>query len=167
MNLKILVTGATGYVGGLLAPHLAAAGCSVRCLTRDRARLQGRRWLSQVEVAEGDALDYGSLRGALDGVSTAYYLIHGMQGGEVNAEREALAARNFCRACEDAGVERIIYLGELADPNGDLSPYLRSRHQTGEILRSEDIADAIVHSLAAPPHVSINEVLVRPTKQRT
>ncbi len=135
MNGKILVTGATGYVGGRLASHLVRLGFAVRVLSRDRRRLQGRAWLDQVESAEGDALDRDSLVRALQGVSTAYYLIHGMQGGAIDAGREAAASRNFAQAAEEARVERIIYLGELADPKGELSPYLRSRHETGEILR--------------------------------
>lgn len=135
MTSKMLVTGATGYVGGRLAPYLVAAGYPVRCLCRDQSRLLGRSWRPQVEVVEGDALDRDSLVRAMEGATGAYYLIHGMQGSKIDAGREAAAARNFAWAAEKAGLERIIYLGELADPNGKLSPYLRSRHQTGEILR--------------------------------
>jgi uncharacterized protein YbjT (DUF2867 family) len=72
---------------------------------------------------------------AMQGVSVAYYLIHGMQGGKVNAERDLQVARNFTQAAEDADLERIIYLGELVDPTVNLSPYLRSRHETGYLLR--------------------------------
>jgi uncharacterized protein YbjT (DUF2867 family) len=72
---------------------------------------------------------------AMQGVSTAYYLIHGMQGGKVNAERDLQIARNFARAAEEAKIERIIYLGELVDPTANLSPYLRARHETGYLLR--------------------------------
>lgn len=131
----ILITGATGYVGGRLVPRLLEAGYRVRCLVRDPSRLQGRGWLNQVEAAEGDALRPGELVNAMKGVSTAYYLIHGMQGGKVNAERDLQAARNFARAAEEAKIERIIYLGELVDPTANLSPYLRSRHETGYLLR--------------------------------
>ena len=72
---------------------------------------------------------------AMQGVSVAYYLIHGMQGGKVNAERDLQVARNFTQAAEDADIERIIYLGELVDPTANLSPYLRARHETGYLLR--------------------------------
>lgn len=131
----ILVTGATGYVGGRLVPRLLEAGYRVRCLARDPKRLEGRRWRDRVEVAAGDALAPGALAEAMRGVSVAYYLIHGMQGGQDHADRDLQAARNFAAAAEEAGIERIIYLGELVDPTANLSPYLRARHETGYMLR--------------------------------
>lgn len=131
----ILLTGATGYVGGRLAPRLLEAGHTLRCLARDPERLRGRAWLDRVELAEGDALDTASLEAAMQGISTAYYLIHGLKGGKVDAARDLQAARNFARAAEATGVERIIYLGELVDPAAQLSPYLRSRRETGYALR--------------------------------
>jgi uncharacterized protein YbjT (DUF2867 family) len=131
----ILVTGATGYVGGRLAPRLLDAGYRVRVLVRDAARLQGRAWLNKVEVVTGDALTHETLHIALKDVSIAYYLIHGIQGGKVNAEHDLQMARNFANAASEANVERIIYLGELVDSASNLSPYLRSRHETGYVLR--------------------------------
>jgi uncharacterized protein YbjT (DUF2867 family) len=131
----ILVTGPTGYIGGRLIPRLLEASYRVRVLARDPARLQGRPWLSRVEVVQGDALEAASLAPALRGVSCAYYLIHGRQGGLPSAERDLVAARNFARAADEAGIERILYLGELVDPTARLSPYLRARHETGYILR--------------------------------
>ncbi|MEJ2485736.1 MAG: SDR family oxidoreductase [Anaerolineales bacterium] len=135
----ILVTGATGYVGGRLVPRLLESGYSVRCLVRDKSRFRGHEWQNQVEVVEADVLDPATLPAALENISTAYYLIHGVQGGKVNPERDQTAARNFIEAAENANVERIIYLGELANPDEKLSPYLRSRLDTGEILRSGSI----------------------------
>lgn len=131
----ILVTGATGYVGGRLAPKLLEAGYRVRCLVRDPSRLQGRSWLKRVEVVQGDALNPAELAEAMKGVSVAYYLVHGKQGGKDSAERDLQAARNFAQAAEDENIEQIIYLGELVDPTANLSPYLRSRHETGFTLR--------------------------------
>jgi uncharacterized protein YbjT (DUF2867 family) len=135
MNKLVLVTGVTGYIGGRLVPRLVEAGYRVRCLVRDAARLQGYLWLDQVEVSEGDALDPASLLKAMQGVSVAYYLIHGRQGTRADAARDLAAARNFAEVAEQAGLERIIYLGELVDPTADLSPYLRARNETGHILR--------------------------------
>src|SRR5512144_2176902 len=117
----ILVTGATGYVGGRLVPRLLEAGYCVRVLVRDPARLQGRSWLNKVEIVSGDALLPETLVAALKGVSIAYYLIHGKQGGQINADRDLQVARNFAEAAGEANIERIIYLGELVDPTDDLS----------------------------------------------
>jgi uncharacterized protein YbjT (DUF2867 family) len=131
----ILVTGATGYVGGRLVPRLIEAGYRVRCLARDPERLKGRPWRGQVEVVKGDALEKESLAAAMQGVSVAYYLIHGLQGGKLDAQRDMTAARNFAEMAEEAEIKRIIYLGELVDTTDYLSPYLRARHETGYILR--------------------------------
>ncbi len=138
-NQLILVTGATGYIGGRLVPRLLDAGFRVRCLVRDPARLQGRRWLARVEVVTGDALDPSSLEAAFRDAAVAYYLMHGIKGGKVNAERDLQAARNFMAAAEVRDTERIIYLGELVDPTANLSPYLRARHETGYILRQSHV----------------------------
>jgi uncharacterized protein YbjT (DUF2867 family) len=135
----ILVTGATGYVGGRLVPRLVEAGYRVRCLVRDPNRLQGRPWLKRVEVVSGDALVPGTLAEAMKDVSIAYYLIHGKQGGRLSANRDLEVARNFAEAADEAGIERIIYLGELVDPTTNLSPYLRARHETGSILRHSHV----------------------------
>jgi len=135
----ILVTGATGYVGGRLVPRLVEAGYRVRCLVRDPNRLQGRPWLKRVEVVAGDALAPGTLAEAMKDVAVAYYLIHGKQGGRLSANRDLEVARNFAEAADEAGIERIIYLGELVDPTTNLSPYLRARHETGSILRHSHV----------------------------
>ncbi len=142
-NDLILVTGATGYVGGRLVPRLLAAGYRVRVLVRDPARLQGRPWLDQVEVATGDAFRPASLLPALVGVSAAYYLVHSMQkaphGGGSFHERDLRAARNFGQVAAAAQVGRILYLGGLGDPEADLSQHLRSRQETGAALRAAGV----------------------------
>ncbi len=131
----ILVTGATGYVGGRLVPRLLEAGYRVRCLVRDPSRLEGFAWAKRVEIVTCDMSDPVRTAELMSGVSVAYYLIHGQQGGHVNAEHDLQVARNFACAAEQAEIERIIYLGELVDPTAKLSPYLRSRHETGYQLR--------------------------------
>ncbi|HSL41969.1 MAG TPA: SDR family oxidoreductase, partial [Anaerolineales bacterium] len=122
-----------------LVPRLLEAGYRVRCLVRDPGRLQGRPWFKRVEVATGDALIPSTLTNAMRDVSTAYYLIHGKQGGQINADRDIEVARNFAEAASTAGIERIIYLGELVDPTTNLSPYLRARHETGYLLRYSNV----------------------------
>src|SRR5512145_1142368 len=88
----ILVTGATGYIGGRLVPRLLAAGYRVRCLVRDPGRLQGRSWRQNVDVATGDVLRPDSLPAAMQGVAAAYYLVHSMGGGSGFHERDIDAA---------------------------------------------------------------------------
>ncbi len=139
MSERILVTGVTGYVGGRLVPRLLEAGYSVRCLVRDPERLQGHSWINKVEIAQGDVLDSASLVACMRGISVAYYLIHGKQAGRHDAIQDLEAARNFTAAAGGAGLKRIIYLGELVDPTADLSPYLRSRHETGYVLRQGSV----------------------------
>jgi uncharacterized protein YbjT (DUF2867 family) len=136
---KILVTGATGYIGGRLVPRLLEAGCRVHCLARDAARLQGRPWRDQVEVVTGDCLQADSLPAAMAGVEVAFYLVHSMAGGHDFEQRDVLAARNFARAAKVAGVQRIVYLGGLGDPSTDLSRHLRSRQETGAALRESGL----------------------------
>lgn len=135
----ILVTGVTGYVGGRLIPRLLESGRAVRCLVRDPARLQGRPWIDRVQVCRGDVLDAPSLAVAMRGVEVVYYLVHSLGGGNDFSERDIEAARNCVQAARTAGVARIIYLGGLGDPQADLSVHLRSRHETGDALRSAGV----------------------------
>ena len=122
---KILLTGATGYVGSHLLPRLK----NVRCLVRDANKAP-----EGVSSVEGDVFDYDSLEKALDGIDVAYYLIHSMEVDNF-VERDRLAAENFARAAEACRVKRIIYLGGLGDDETGLSPHLKSRHEVGEVLR--------------------------------
>jgi uncharacterized protein YbjT (DUF2867 family) len=139
----VLVTGATGYVGGRLVPRLLEAGYQVRVMARDRHRLEGRPWSGQVEVVEGDVLKPETLPAVMDGVTAAYYMIHSMQKARPGSgdfhQRDLQAARNFGQAAQAAGVQRIIYLGGLGDPEADLSQHLRSRQETGAALREAGV----------------------------
>ena len=135
----ILVTGATGYIGGRLVPRLLDAGWRVRCLVRDPSRLEGRPWHAQVEIVAGDVLDASSLAPAMLDLRAAFYLVHSMGGGAGFHERDLAGARNFAEAARDGGVARIIYLGGLAEEQGQLSHHLRSRQQSGDALRSAGV----------------------------
>ena len=136
---RILVTGATGYIGGRLVPRLLEEGYRVRVLTRSQTRIRSRAWSDEVEVAVGDALDAPSLSTALAGVECAYYLIHSMARGTGFHELDIEAARLFGHAARQAGVRRIVYVGGLGDPQADLSQHLRSRQETGHALRESGV----------------------------
>lgn len=131
----ILVTGATGYIGGRLVPALLAAGHQVRCLARTPDKLSGVDWIDQVEVAKGDVNDATSLDEAMDGIDVAFYLIHSMGESGAFAEADRKAAATFRQASERAGVGRIVYLGGLgSDDDPRLSMHLQSRHEVGRVL---------------------------------
>ena len=138
-NELILVTGATGYIGGRLVAQLLKAGYRVRVLTRDAARVQGRSWTTQVEVVQADVLEHPTLPRAFEGVAAAYYLAHVMNGVADFRERNKAAARNFGSAARAAGVQRIVYLGSLGDVEADRSQRLLSRLETGEVLRQSGV----------------------------
>ena len=135
-GMRVLVTGATGFVGGRLAGRLRGSGHEVVCLVRDRSRA-GELEEMGCEIHEGDVLDADSLAPAMERVDAAYYLVHGMGRGsdEDFEERERRAARTFARAAKEAGVGRVVYLGGLGEQPG--SAHLRSRHETGRILAAE------------------------------
>ncbi len=136
---SVLVTGATGYVGGRLIPRLLEKGYQVRVFVRDAIRLSGRSWVDQVEIVEGNVLKADDLPAAMNGVDAAYYLIHNMSERQGYRDQELLAARNFGGAAETAGIKRIIYLGALGDPESDLAPHLLSRQKTGQVLGEYNI----------------------------
>ena len=132
----ILLTGATGYVGGRLLQALEAGGYRVRCMARRPEELRGRVGAG-TSVVLGDCLDTASLAGALARVHTAYYLVHSMGSTGSFEEKDRQAASNFAEAAREANVRRIIYLGGLGE--GALSPHLRSRQEVGEALRATGI----------------------------
>jgi uncharacterized protein YbjT (DUF2867 family) len=135
----ILVTGATGYIGGRLVPRLLEMGYRVRCLVRDPARVQGRPWQQAVDIVAGDVLEPETLTSSMRGVQVAYYLVHSLGAGADFHQRDLIAATAFGVAAAAAGIERIIYLGGLAEASSGLSEHLRSRQQTGESLRSSGV----------------------------
>ncbi|GAB4497930.1 MAG: SDR family oxidoreductase [Anaerolineales bacterium] len=135
----ILVTGATGYIASLLIPQLLEKGYSVRAMARQPERLCKRKWYKQVETIRADVMEPETLAAALDGVHTAYYLVHNMSRGRGYTEAEIQGARNFANAAEQAGVEHIIYLGGLADPEQHIAPHMRSRIETGVTLRKGSV----------------------------
>ena len=138
MKPLILIAGATGYVGGELLKSLLAAGYSLRCLARRPDVLRAKK-LSGLEVVPGDVLDRPSVRAAMTGVDTAYYLVHSMGSTESFEEQDRAAAQNFAEAAREAGIRRIIYLGGLGHGAEKLSAHLRSRHEVGDILRSTGV----------------------------
>ena len=134
----VLVTGASGYIGGRLLRRLEAEGRHrVRCLTRRPAALAART-AAETEVFAGDVLEPGSIAQAMRGVHTAYYLVHSMGASGNFEELDRVAASNFATAAERAGVGRIVYLGGLGD-GGRLSSHLASRQEVGDILRSSGV----------------------------
>ncbi|MFP4312360.1 MAG: SDR family NAD(P)-dependent oxidoreductase, partial [Nitriliruptoraceae bacterium] len=132
--MRVLVTGATGYIGGRLVPELLARGHEVVCAARTPAKLEARRWREEVEVARVDVLDRASLDAAMAGVQAAYHLVHSMDGEGSFAARDRQAAANVRDAAAAAGLERIVYLGGLGRADDELSAHLRSRQEVGQVL---------------------------------
>jgi uncharacterized protein YbjT (DUF2867 family) len=134
---RVLLTGATGYVGGRLLRKLEESGRPVRCMVRRPETLSGRAGV-QTEVVYGDVLDPASLDEALAGVTTAYYLVHSMAASGPFAGADRRGAESFASAARRNGVSRIVYLGGLGGEH-DLSTHLESRHEVGRILRTSGV----------------------------
>ena len=134
-----LVTGATGYIGGRLIPELIGAGYQVRVFARNVDRLKYQPWLNTVEVVDGDAFDATAVTKALTGIDVAYYLLHALMMKDDFESKEAELAEIFAKAAKKQKVRRLVYLGGIISPDSELSPHLKARATTGEILRASGV----------------------------
>jgi uncharacterized protein YbjT (DUF2867 family) len=142
----VLVTGATGYIGGRLVPELLNAGFRVRVMARQPRYLVDRDWFNQVEVVYGDSTSPESLSAALIGVDITYYLIHSMGAGAEFESLDRISATNFGAAALANGVKRIVYLGGLYPKENNLSPHLNSRKEVGEILLASGVPTTVLRA---------------------
>jgi uncharacterized protein YbjT (DUF2867 family) len=155
---SLLLTGATGFVGGAVRPALARAGWRVRCLTRDAARARERE--PALDWVQGDVADPAACARALDGCEAALYLVHGIGEGANYHRQEVTAARTFANAAAAAGVARIVYLGGVA-PIGTGSAHLRSRLEVGEALRAGPVTTLELRASMIVGHGSLSWLIVR------
>ncbi|MEZ5195969.1 MAG: NmrA family NAD(P)-binding protein [Bacteroidales bacterium] len=143
---KILVTGATGYIGGLLIPELVARGYDVRVMVRTKNKEMHKKW-DGVEIVVADARDPNQLRVALDKIQTAYYLIHSLMLGQSKFELADIEiAQNFRKISEEKGIKRIIYLSGLGNSNTKLSQHLTSRMEVATELSKGSVAVTTLRS---------------------
>lgn len=155
---RLLLTGASGFVGSHVLPSLLAAGWQVRCLTRDLAK--ARRNAPTLDWVAGDVADEATLTRALAGSDAAMYLVHGMGEGGDYREKEVSGARNFARAAERGGVGRIVYLGGVAPVRGG-SEHLRSRLDVGDALREGPVPVLELRASMIVGHGSLSWLIVR------
>ncbi len=149
MKRPVLVTGATGYIGGRLVPRLLDAGYPVRCLVRDPRKLAHRPWAGRPEVTvlTGDVSDATAVGTAAAGCTAAYYLVHSMvAAGASYAETDRRLARTFASSMAAAGVRRIVYLAGLGESEGDLSEHLSSRREVESALRAGDVPVTVLRA---------------------
>ena len=144
--MRILVTGATGYIGGRLVPRLTEAGHDVRVIVRRPERLRDIPWAGDVEVVEGDLTDAEAVDRATRDVDVVYYLVHSMGGRGDFADVEERIARNVATAARANGVRRIVYLGGLHPDGAALSRHLRSRVRVGEILLASGVPTIVLQA---------------------
>lgn len=144
--VRVLVTGATGYIGSRLIPVLLADGRSVRVMVRNPDRVRDRVWFEEVEVVEADATDDASLGKALDGIDLAYYLLHSMDGSGSFADRDRAMATTFAKTAQDRAVGRIVYLSGLHPDGQDLSEHLASRVEVSQIFLDSPVPTTVLQA---------------------
>jgi uncharacterized protein YbjT (DUF2867 family) len=155
MGKRVLVTGATGFVGRHLTTALAEAGHEVRAMTRSPESYSG-----PATAVHGDVDDADSLTDALRDVDVAYYLVHSLDSDDFE-EKDAAAALNFGGAAAAAGAERIVYLGGLGVDDGDLSPHLRSRRQVEQLLGVAGVPVTVLRAAVVVGHGGISWEITR------
>ena len=145
-EIRCLVTGATGYIGGRLVPRLLGAGLRVRAMARNPDKLAEAGWRDDVEVVRGDLTEPKSLTEAFDGADVVYYLVHSMGTSPDFVAEEAQSARNVAEAARRAGVRRLVYLSGLHPEGTELSRHLASRTEVGEILIGSGIETVVLQA---------------------
>ena len=145
-EVRCMVTGATGYIGGRLAPRLLDRGLAIRAMARNPNKLESAGWRDRAEVVRGDLGDPDSLTTAFDGIDVVYYLVHSMGTSPDFVAEEARSARNVVAAARRSGVKRLVYLSGLHPPGVDLSPHLRSRTAVGDILLESGIESVVLQA---------------------
>ncbi|OFB39202.1 NAD(P)-dependent oxidoreductase [Mycolicibacterium sp. (ex Dasyatis americana)] len=145
-SLRVLVTGATGYIGGRLAPRLVEAGHRVRAMARNPDKISDVPWAQDVDVVRGDLTDPDTLTAACRDIDVVYYLVHSMTARKDFIESERRSAENLVGAARRAGVRRIVYLGGLHPESDRLSTHLRSRSQVGDILLNSGVPTLVLQA---------------------
>jgi len=145
-SLRVLVTGATGYIGGRLVPRVIEAGHRVRVLARNPDKISDVPWAADVEVVRGDLTDAATLGEACRDIDVVYYLVHSMGNPGEFTEAERTSAENLAAAARTAHVKRIVYLGGLHTESDRLSSHLRSRSQVGEILIDSGVPTVVLQA---------------------
>lgn len=145
-TIRCLVTGATGYIGGQLAPALLDRGHEVRAMARTPDKLSDKPWRDRVEVVQGDLTDPESLVSAFQDTDVVYYLVHSMGTSKDFVAEEAQSAHNVVDAAKRAGVRRLVYLSGLHPENTELSRHLASRTEVGQILIDSDVESVVLQA---------------------